>query len=172
MECILFRHGIAADWRDWQREDHSRPLTNEGIEKTEKAVKGLVRLGVRPTHLLCSPYLRTRQTADLVKVTLGLTWQPQPCAELRPDASPEDVLNVLTAFSEDDCVLCVGHEPLLGYTAGTTLFGQPVSGLSFKKAGACCIRFHGKPRCGNGVLHWWLEPAQLRKLARSEKQGG
>ncbi len=172
MECILFRHGIAADWRDWQREDHSRPLTNEGIEKTEKAVKGLVRLGVRPTHLLCSPYLRTRQTADLVKVTLGLTWQPQPCAELRPDASPEDVLNVLTAFSEDDCVLCVGHEPLLGYTAGTMLFGQPVSGLSFKKAGACCIRFHGKPRCGNGVLHWWLEPAQLRKLARSEKQVG
>ncbi len=169
MECILFRHGIAADWRDWQREDHSRPLTNEGIEKTEKAVKGLVRLGVRPTHLLCSPYLRTRQTADLVKVTLGLTWQPQPCAELRPDASPEDVLNVLTAFSEDDCVLCVGHEPLLGYTAGTMLFGQPVSGLSFKKAGACCIRFHGKPRCGNGVLHWWLEPAQLRKLARSEE---
>ncbi len=172
MECILFRHGIAADWRDWQREDHSRPLTNEGIEKTEKAVKGLVRLGVRPTHLICSPYLRTRQTADLVKVTLGLTWQPQPCAELRPDASPEDVLNVLTAFSEDDCVLCVGHEPLLGYTAGTMLFGQPVSGLSFKKAGACCIRFHGKSRCGNGVLHWWLEPAQLRKLARSEKQVG
>lgn len=169
MECILFRHGIAADWRDWQREDHSRPLTNEGIEKTEKAVKGLVRLGVRPTHLLCSPYLRTRQTADLVKVTLGLTWQPQPCAELRPDASPEDVLNVLTAFSEDDCILCVGHEPHLGYTAGTMLLGQPVSGLSFKKAGACCIRFHGKPRCGNGVLHWWLEPAQLRKLARSEK---
>ncbi len=169
MECILFRHGIAADWRDWQREDHSRPLTNEGIEKTEKAVKGLARLGVRPTHLLCSPYLRTRQTADLVKVTLGLTWQPQPCAELRPDASPEDVLNVLTAFSEDDCILCVGHEPLLGYAAGTMLFGQPVSGLSFKKAGACCIRFHGKPRCGNGILHWWLEPAQLRKLARSEK---
>ena len=169
MECILFRHGIAADWQDWQREDHSRPLTDEGIEKTHKAVKGLVRLGVTPTHLLCSPYLRTRQTADIVKEILGLTGQPQPCAELRPDASPEDFLKMLLGFSDDDCLLCVGHEPLLGHTAGAMVLGQPVPGLSFKKAGACCIRFYGKPRSGNGVLHWWLEPAHLRKLARSEK---
>ena len=167
MECILFRHGIAADWRDWQREDRSRPLTEEGIEKTRKAVQGLIRLGVTPTHLLCSPYLRTRQTADIAKETLGLPEPPQQCAELRPDASPEDFLNTLVSFSEDDCVLCVGHEPHLGHTAGTMLLGQPVSGLSFKKAGACCIRFHGKPRSGNGVLQWWLEPAQLRKLAKS-----
>ncbi len=167
MDCILFRHGIAADWRDWQKEDHSRPLTEEGVEKTRKAVQGLIRLGVTPTHLLCSPYLRTRQTADIVKETLQFPGKTQPCAELRPDASPEDVFDVLIAFSEDDCVLCVGHEPLLGHTAGAILLGQPASGLSFKKAGACCIRFHGKPRHGNGVLLWWLEPAQLRKLAKS-----
>ena len=166
MECILFRHGIAADWRDWQREDHSRPLTDEGIEKTEKAAKGLVRLGVTSTQLLSSPYLRTRQTADIVKKTLGFTGELQMCTELRPDASPEDFLNMLTAFSEDDCVFCVGHEPLLGHTAGAMVLGQPVLGLSFKKAGACCIRFSGKPQLGNGILQWWLEPAQLRKLAK------
>ena len=55
MDCILFRHGIAVDWRDWQKEDHSRPLTDEGIEKTQKAVKGLIRLDVTPTHLLAAP---------------------------------------------------------------------------------------------------------------------
>ena len=167
MDCILFRHGIAADWRDWQQEDHARPLTDEGIEKTRKAVKGLVWLGVSPTHLLCSPYLRTRQTADIAKETLGVTGELQLCVELRPDASPEDFLNTLASFSGDDCVLCVGHEPLLGHTAGVMVLSQPVSGLSFKKAGACCIRFHGKPRRGNGALQWWLEPAQLRKLAKS-----
>ena len=167
MDCIFFRHGIAADWRDWQREDHERPLTDEGVKKTRKAVKGLVRLGIIPTHLLCSPYLRTRQTADVAKATLGFAGQPQRCIELLPDASPEDFLNALLPFSDDDCVLCVGHEPHLGRTAGTMLLGQPAPGLSFKKAGACRIRFHGKPRCGNGVLQWWLEPAQLRKLANS-----
>ncbi len=166
MDCILFRHGIAVDWREWHKEDASRPLTDKGIKKTRSAARGLVRLGVSPTQILCSPYLRTRQTADIVKETLGCAEQPQPCAELRSDASPEDFLNALASFSEDDCVLCVGHEPHLGHTAGTMLLGQSVAGLSFKKAGACCIRFHGKPRHGNGVLQWWLEPAQLRKLAK------
>ncbi|MYG40313.1 MAG: hypothetical protein F4201_05805 [Nitrospira sp. SB0677_bin_15] len=166
MDCILFRHGIAVDWQDWQREDRSRPLTDEGIEKTRKAAKGLVRLRVTPTQLLCSPYLRTRQTADILKETLDCVGQPQQYLELQPDASPEKFLNMLASFSGDDCVFCVGHEPHLGHTAGIMLLGQAVSGLSFKKAGACCIRFHGKPRLGNGVLQWWLEPAQLRKLAK------
>ena len=166
MDCILFRHGMAVDWRDWPKEDQTRPLTNEGIEKTRKAAKGLVRLGATPTSLLCSPYLRTRQTADIAKEALGFTEQPQLCTELCSDASPEDFLKVLLSFSQDDCVLCVGHEPHLGHAAGLMLFGQPVAGLSFKKAGACCIRFHGKPRRGNGALQWWLEPVQLRRLAK------
>lgn len=166
MDCILFRHGIAVEWIDWLNEDRTRPLTDEGIEKTRKVVQGLVQLGVAPTHLLCSPYRRTRQTADIAKETLGLAEQPRPCVELRSDASPEDFLNALISFSQNDRVLCVGHEPHLGHTAGLMLFGQPVAGLSFKKAGACCIRFQGKPRRGNGALQWWLEPAQLRKLAK------
>ena len=166
MDCILFRHGIAVDWQDWQQADHSRPLTAEGVEKTHKAIEGLARLDVTLTYLLYSPYLRTRQTAEIAKEILEFDGQLQPCPELQPDPSPEEFLSVLTAFSQDDCVLCVGHEPLLGHTAGTMLLGQPVSGLSFKKAGACCLRFHGKPRCGNAALHWWLEPAQLRKLAK------
>ena len=169
MDCILFRHGIAVDWRAWQEKDQARPLTEEGVAKTRKAAKGLAWLDVTPTHLLYSPYLRTRQTADLVKETLGFAGAPQQCVELLPNASPEDFLGTLISFSEEDCVLCVGHEPHLGHTAGTMLLGQPASGLSFKTAGACCIRFSGKPRPGNGTLQWWLEPAHLRKLAKRDR---
>lgn len=166
MDCILFRHGIAADRTEWHGDDQSRPLTDEGIEKTRKAAKGLLQLGVNPSHLLCSPYLRTRQTAEIVKEVLGVPAEPQHCVEMRSNGSPEAFLKVLTTFSRDACVVCVGHEPHLGYTAGTMLFGQPVTGMSFKKAGACCIRFDGKPRGGSGTLQWWLQPRQLRGLAK------
>lgn len=166
MDCILLRHGIAADRLEWRGDDQSRPLTDEGSEKTRKAAKGLLQLGVHPTHLLCSPYLRTRQTADIVKEVLGFPAEPQHCVEMLSDGSPEAFIKVLTTFSGDACVLCVGHEPHLGDTAGTMLFGQPVMGLSFKKAGACCIRFDGKPRGGSGTLQWWLQPGQLRGLAK------
>lgn len=167
MDCLLLRHGVAVEWSDWHGEDQARPLTDEGVEKTRKAANGLLRLGVTPTHLLCSPYLRTRQTADLVKDVLGFRAAPRHCVEMLSDGSPEAFISLLTTFSRDDCVLCVGHEPHLGYTAGTMLFGRPVTGLSFKKAGACCIRFDGTPRGGNGTLQWWLQPGQLRVLGKT-----
>ncbi len=159
MDCLLFRHGLAVDWSDWSGDDRSRPLTDEGMANTRHAAQGLVRLGVIPTRLLCSPWLRTRQTAGVVRDILKIPDDPQLCTALLSDASPDDFLAMLTAFAHDDCVCCVGHEPHLGHAAGVMLSGQPVAGLSFKPSGACLIRFDGKPRHGNGTLQWWLPPA-------------
>ncbi len=166
MRCILFRHGIAVEWHDWEGSDRTRPLTEDGIEKTKKAVKGLAQLDVCPTQLLCSPYTRTQQTATIAKDILGFSDDLQVCQELLSEASPEKFLGFLASFSRDDAVLCVGHEPHLGFTAGMMICGQPVSGMSLKKAGACSIYFEGTPRPGAGLLEWWLPPAHLRRLGK------
>ena len=68
MHCILFRHGIAESPNTWSGDEYSRPLTKEGVTKTEQAVEGLKRIGVEPTHLLCSPLTRTQQTAEIAKI--------------------------------------------------------------------------------------------------------
>ncbi len=154
MRCILFRHGIAVEWHDWNGDDRTRPLTEEGIEKTKKAVKGLEQLDVRPTQLLCSPYTRTQQTAKIAKDILGVPGDPQLCQELLSEASPENFLGLFASFSSEDTILCVGHEPHLGFTAGIMICGQPVSGMSLKKAGACSIHFGGALRPGAGLLEW------------------
>jgi phosphohistidine phosphatase len=86
--------------------------------------------------------------------------------ELTPDAHPEKILTVLGGLPADATVLCVGHEPHLGGAAGVMLFGDPVPGLSLKKAGACCVRFDGRPAAGSGLLRWWIMPNQLRRLGR------
>ena len=166
MRCILFRHGIAVEWHDWNGDDRTRPLTEEGIEKTKKAVKGLEQLDVRPTQLLCSPFTRTQQTAKIAKDVLGIPGDPQLCPELLSEASPENFLGLFSSFSREDTILCVGHEPHLGFTAGIMICGQSVSGMSLKKAGACSIYFGGTPRPGAGLLEWWLPPAYLRRLGR------
>ncbi len=159
MDCILFRHGIAVDRGEWTGDDRSRPLTGEGVEITRHVTQGLVRLGVVPTSILCSPFLRTRQTADIVRDILGVSERAHPCPALLSEAAPEDFLNVLTSYARDECVFCVGHEPHLGQTAGLMLLGQPVTGLSFTTSGVCRIRFDGTPRPGCGTLQWWLPPA-------------
>ena len=161
MDCILFRHGLAVDRSVWSGDDRSRPLTDEGRKNTRHAVRGLVQLGVIPTLILCSPYLRTRQTADIVRDILNTSECPRHCAELLSDAAPEHLFDVLTEFDRDACVFCVGHEPLLGHAAGLMMLGQPVAGLSFGTSEACRIRFDGMPRPGSGTLQWRLPPAPL-----------
>ena len=166
MRCILLRHGIAVEWHDWDGEDRTRPLTEEGIEKTTKVAKGLHQLDVRPTHILCSPFLRTQQTAKIAQDILGISEDAQLSPELLSEASPEHFVKFLGSFSRDATLLCVGHEPHLGSTAGVMVCGQPTPGMSMKKAGACSIYFEGRPRAGAGVLEWWLPPAHLRQLGR------
>ncbi len=166
MDCVLFRHGIAADREMWTGTDAERPLTSRGIEKTRRAAAGLRRLEIEPTHILASPLTRAAQTAELLQEALRFRNAIQLCDELLPDAPPDKLLVLLSALPFDSSVVCIGHEPHLGEAAGILLFGRPVAGLSLKKAGACMIRFDGAPRAGQGELNWWVTPAQLRSLRK------
>jgi phosphohistidine phosphatase len=164
MDCILFRHGIAVDRQDWDGDEEERPLTPKGVEKTRQAAAGLLHLDLAPTILLASPFIRTMETAKLIRETFHLRGDIQQCAELVPDAPPDKLFPVLSSLPPDACVICVGHEPHLGWAAGLMLFGKPVTALTFKKAGACCVRFEEEPRPGAGLLRWWMAPAQLRLI--------
>lgn len=166
MDCLLFRHGIAAERGAWEGPDADRPLVPRGIEKTRKAAAGLRRLDVTPDVILSSPFTRAVETAGLLKDALRFTGDLRICDELVPEAPPDKLLVLLGSLSPDAFVLCVGHEPHLGEAAGVMLLGRPVAGLSLKKAGACLIAFDGAPRAGQGALHWWLTPALLRDLRK------
>jgi phosphohistidine phosphatase len=162
MDCILFRHGIAVEPDEWKGPESQRPLTPKGAEKTAEAAAGLASLGVKATHLLSSPLVRAVETAKLIREALPGKLEVRLCDELVPEAPPDKLFPVLAALPEDACVVCVGHEPHLGATAGVMLFGQAVPGLALKKAGAGCVRFDGAPQSKQGRLRWWLTPWQLR----------
>jgi phosphohistidine phosphatase len=166
MHCLLFRHGIAVSPDEWNGSESERPLTKEGITKTEQAAVGLKRIGMKPTHLLCSPMTRTRQTADIVRETLQIKATIQLCPELVYDQSPMLLIPILHKLPQDAFVMCVGHEPHLGQTAALMILGKNASGLSIKKAGGCLIFFDGNVGVGQGHLEWWMAPAQLRTLRK------
>ncbi|MGD9851551.1 MAG: histidine phosphatase family protein [Nitrospirales bacterium] len=168
MQCLLFRHGIAVSPHDWQGSELSRPLTKEGITKTQKAAEGLQHLGMRPTHILCSPLIRTQETAQIAKEILGCKAKIQLCPELVFDQSPLLLFPILNQFSSTASVLCVGHEPHLGQTAALMISGKECPGLSLKKAGAVLVSFEGEVRPGRGWLEWWIPPAQLRMLRKGD----
>ena len=166
MYCLLFRHGIAVSSEEWNGSENERPLTKEGITKTEQVAEGLKRIEIKPTHILCSPFTRTRQTADIAKEILQIKAPIQLCPELVYDQSPMLLFPLLQGFPQDAVVMCVGHEPHLGQTAALMIFGKNASGLSVKKAGGCLIFFDGSVAVGRGHLEWWMAPAQLRTLRK------
>ena len=166
MHCILFRHGIAESPNTWSGDEHSRPLTKEGVTKTEQAVEGLKRIGVEPTHLLCSPLTRTQQTAEIAKNILQIPSNIEITPELVYDQFPMLLFPILQSFPPEAVVMCVGHEPHLGQTAALMLFGNHSPSLSFKKAGSALIAFHKNAIIGQGILEWWIPPAQLRTLRK------
>lgn len=164
MNCIFFRHGIALDQGDWKKADADRPLSEKGIARTRKAARGLARMDIVPTHILTSPLVRARDTAQLIQEAFKDPPSITVCNELLPAVPAESLAELLCVLPVEATVICVGHEPHLGQVAGLLLVGQRVSALRFKKAGACLIVLPETGVRDHGYLRWWLAPKQLRSL--------
>jgi phosphohistidine phosphatase len=163
IQLCFFRHGIALDKDDPSvSSDAERPLTEEGTRKTREAVEGLKRLEVGFDKILTSPWLRAKQTADILSEVLMLP-APQEFAELAGDRTPTELLAAL-AHHHSRRTLLVGHEPLLSSTVIHALGGDWL--LDLKKSGACLIEVDALPPRKPATLLWHLTPRQLRWMAR------
>jgi phosphohistidine phosphatase len=167
MELYLVRHGIAAP-EGGEITDELRPLTEEGIDKTERASRALLALGVCPALILTSPLVRAQQTAVIFRAALGDRPQIKVTAALAPSAGRGAIYEVLREHGELESLMLVGHQPSLGEIAGEIAWGSPRNRLELKRTGICCLdvtRVRPKPQ---GILCWLLTPAILRKLAKKK----
>lgn len=159
MELHLVRHAIAAERSD-PAMDHARPLTPEGRRRFERGVAGLERLGVRLDRVLCSPWTRAVQTADLLGPIVD---GPR---ELAPELAGAPGPPLLARIAEAPAgvrVALVGHEPWLGELGAWLAFGDPAlgSGIRMKKGGVLILA--GDPRPGGCEIVAQLPPRLLRR---------
>ncbi len=67
MDIYIIRHAIAVDRGTPEYEDDSqRPLTEKGKKKMRQIASGLRALGVDFDFILSSPYIRARETAEIL----------------------------------------------------------------------------------------------------------
>lgn len=162
MKLILIRHARAEE-RAIFRRDRTRALTEDGRRRMRKAARGLYALLPGISQIATSPFLRARQTAEIVAVAYhGLEIAPLPA--LVPGEAARTLLVWLRAQPEDAVLALVGHEPDLGRLAGWLLCGKPSGFMKFKKGAAALIEFAGAPAAGKGMLAWLLSAAQLADL--------
>lgn len=114
MDLILWRHAEAHDPEDGMS-DHDRALTRRGDKQAARMAAWLDRQLPEGTRILCSPAVRTEQTVR----ALGRRYRV--CDELRPGASPEQLLETAGWPNAKAPVLIVGHQPTLGETISRLL---------------------------------------------------
>jgi phosphohistidine phosphatase len=162
LELYLIRHGIAAERGDEYPDDSKRPLTSGGITRLRKEAKALDALGVAFDHIITSPLVRTRQTADVFAETLKSKPSVSSSDALAPAGTPAAVIQDLTKHARKARVALVGHEPNIGELAAR-LIGARLP-MEFKKGAICRIDFETLPPKGLGQLRWFITPKMLRNI--------
>src|SRR5687768_1700684 len=97
MRLLLVRHAIAEEREDFARtgkDDHLRPLTDEGRKKMKQAARGLRSLVPEIDLLATSPLTRAAQTGAILDSVYG-GLDVVETDELSPETTPEQFLRWL-----------------------------------------------------------------------------
>lgn len=166
MKLYLLRHAIAVERGTPGFEDDSlRPLTGKGRDRMKQIVQGMKSLGLSFDHILTSPYVRARETAEIVAVVLGTKNPPGKEPLLAADQEPQAVLTKLDELDwKSLSVLLVGHEPFLSKLASLMIGAGKCSALKMKKGGLCKLEVQHLTPHPHARLAWLLTPKQLRGI--------
>jgi phosphohistidine phosphatase len=167
MNLYLLRHGIAVEpgTAGFAR-DADRPLTPEGEEKVRKIAQAIKAMRLEFDRILSSPYLRARQTADIVAERLKLSKKLELSDPLAPNGSSRKLIESLNELQpRPESLLLVGHEPNLSGLISLLISDHGSASVVMKKAGLAGLHVsslhHG--RCAE--LEWLLTPKQMSLLA-------
>ena len=168
MNLYLLRHGIAADaGAAGCGNDSERPLIPKGERRLRAAAAAMKKLELSFDLILSSPFLRARQTAEIVAGELKLKKWLEFSDELVPGGNFKTLMQALGELKPaPENVLLVGHEPHLSRLISLLVAGgADAAAVEMKKGGLCKLEVgelnHG--RCAQ--LAWLLTPAQMELMA-------
>jgi phosphohistidine phosphatase len=168
MYLLVIRHAAAMEKEEFARtgrSDDERPLTPAGKKEMARVARGLRELVPKLDALAPSPLVRSRETAAIVARAYRRKVDAAT-RSLEPKARPTSFARWLATQRKTATVAVVGHEPHLGALVTWLLAGVDERRVELKKAGACLLRFDGKPRRDGARMEWLLTPAQLKSTDR------
>ncbi len=166
MKIYLVRHGIAYEpGGPGYEDDTQRPLTDKGREKVDKVAHVLKRLGVKPDVVLSSPYLRARQTAEILAKALKYKKDKIRLSErLVPAGEPGSAIAEIIEKYLVEELLIVGHEPSISQLVSTLTTSQADLFVNIKCGSVCCLSADDFRIERKATLEWLLTPKLSTKL--------
>jgi len=139
MNLFILRHGLAVEAESsGLMKDSDRPLTSKGERKLWKIGQALTELGLQPDLILSSPYVRARQTAEIIAEALHSKKRLELSEHLTPAGSITKLIDLINRReTPPDEVMLVGHEPYLSGLVSVLLSGHSEMRIVMKKGGLC-----------------------------------
>ena len=154
MRLYIVRHGEA---EGQLTTDQARALTPRGREDVEQLWEALAQRGVRPSRLISSPYVRARQTADIIAARFPQVARAE-MDSITPDGEPEQVIDELLSLGAGDGWTLVSHMPFVDLLCSSLVAGQR---CSFPVGSVACVELEVLA-AGGGRLLWLRSPADMR----------
>lgn len=156
----LLRHAKSS-WKDASLRDFDRPLKRRGRDAAKQIGKRLADEKPKPLLVVCSPAVRTRETADIVlkhaDLRVDVTFD-----ERIYEASLRDLLQVVAAIPDNkEVAMMIGHNPgfeeLVAFLSGEHR-AMPACALAKIRLKAASWK---DVRAGEGTLEWFITPKEL-----------
>lgn len=161
MNLYLIRHAIAEEQHS-SGDDSQRALTDKGRKKMRQIAKGLRILGVEFDAILSSPYLRARETAEILNNVFKMRTQVVNNNNLMPGGDPGQLLaEIKEKYSVDDLAI-VGHEPFLSRLIGLLTAQGSLVNVEMKKGGVCRLYTDD---LHHATMQWLMTPGVLVEIS-------
>jgi len=168
MNIFILRHGIAVEpGTPGFENDADRPLIPKGERRLRSAASAMKKLELSFDLILSSPFVRARQTAEIVAGELKLKKRIEFFDGLLPGGNPRALIHALNELKPaPENVLLVGHEPYLSWLISLLVSGgADAAAIEMKKGGLCKLEV-GELRLGQCArLAWLLTPSQMELMA-------
>jgi phosphohistidine phosphatase len=166
MNLYILRHGIAVE-RDTPGldKDADRSLTPKGERRLWRITEVMATLELTFDLILFSPYLRARQTAEIVAEAFRARKKLELLDSLTPDGDPKTLIEHLNGLQPAaESVLLVGHEPYLSGLISQLVSGNVGLAVELKKGGLCRLTTQSLKYGRCATLEWLLTPKQMELM--------
>jgi phosphohistidine phosphatase len=159
MICYFLRHGPAEDAATWRGTDFDRPLTPQGRKRIAREAKTIAALDLGLAAIVTSPFVRAKETAEIVAGELKL--KALPDERIAPGFSVERLAAILRDRASAEAIMLVGHEPSMSETIANLIGGGAT--IDFKKGSLACVTITSTSPL-RGALVWLATPKLLTRV--------
>jgi phosphohistidine phosphatase len=167
MNIFLLRHGIAAEpGAPGIKSDAERPLIPKGEQRLRAAAAAMEKMDLSFDVIISSPFLRAKQTAEIVAKILKLERNLTFSSDLIPGGNQQALIRQLNGLKPaPENILLVGHEPFLSRLIALLATGDTTAAIDMKKGSLCKLETEDLEYGHCATLKWLLTPGQMELMA-------